>query len=123
MHKIKAFILTLLYFVAMIRPAQPVLNYILNYDYIVNVLCINRDKPKLNCNGKCYLMKMIEDKQAEKPFDKRAFQMELYPIGFISILNLEFKKVSFYKNTIYSYIDIYNILISRNFDKPPQSFS
>jgi hypothetical protein len=27
------------------------------------VLCENRDKPKLNCNGKCYLAKILKQQQ------------------------------------------------------------
>ncbi|HUM47673.1 MAG TPA: hypothetical protein PLD84_12160 [Chitinophagales bacterium] len=31
----------------------------LNQAYIAKVLCVNRDKPKLHCDGKCYLMKEL----------------------------------------------------------------
>jgi hypothetical protein len=31
----------------------------INYDYISKVLCINKDKPELKCNGKCHLMKEL----------------------------------------------------------------
>lgn len=44
-----------LYLLALIQPALPVLDYLINYDYIVSELCENRDKPILTCNGKCYL--------------------------------------------------------------------
>lgn len=37
----------------------PVLDYMANYDYIVNTLCENRDKPELECNGKCHLSKEL----------------------------------------------------------------
>ncbi len=46
----------------MIQPALPVLDYLLNYNYIVNELCENRNKPILACNGKCYLEKQVEQK-------------------------------------------------------------
>ena len=46
---------SLLYVLAMIKPLLPVLEYYANYDYIANELCINKDKPYLECNGKCYL--------------------------------------------------------------------
>jgi hypothetical protein len=36
----------------------------LNQDYIVSSLCVNRDKPQLHCNGKCYLLRKL--KQAEE---------------------------------------------------------
>jgi hypothetical protein len=31
----------------------------INQAYIAKVLCINRDKPQMHCDGKCYLMKEI----------------------------------------------------------------
>ena len=43
-------------------------DYILNKDFIVRVLCINREKPAMHCDGKCYLKKKI--KQAEKSEQK-----------------------------------------------------
>ncbi len=32
----------------------------LNQDFISKVLCINVDKPEMNCNGQCHLMKTLE---------------------------------------------------------------
>ena len=42
--------------------------YELNKTYISTILCENRDKPKMECNGKCYLKKKIKqaDKQEQK---------------------------------------------------------
>lgn len=44
-----------LYLLALVGPVLPVLDYVINYNYIVSELCVNRDKPVLACNGKCYL--------------------------------------------------------------------
>lgn len=41
------------------KPMWPVLDYLANYDYIVNTLCENRDKPEMECNGKCHLSKEL----------------------------------------------------------------
>ncbi len=49
-----------IYILAIVQPALPVLEYMLNYNYIVSELCENRDKPILTCNGKCYLEKQVE---------------------------------------------------------------
>lgn len=40
-----------------------VADYLLNKEYIAKVLCVNRDKPQMKCNGKCHLNKQLE-KQA-----------------------------------------------------------
>ena len=65
----------------------------LNQNYIASKLCENRDKPRLHCNGRCYLMKKIkqaEDKQnnAEQQSQKNLLQ-EAYcesrtPLKFFS---------------------------------------
>jgi len=49
-----------LYLLVLVQPALPVLEYLVNYDYIVSELCENRDKPILTCNGKCYLGDQVE---------------------------------------------------------------
>lgn len=49
-----------LYLLVLIQPALPVLEYLINYDYIVSELCENRDKPVMTCNGKCYLSDQVE---------------------------------------------------------------
>ncbi len=48
-----------LFLISLIRPVLPVYDYFLNYNYIVNVLCVNKDKPEMHCDGKCYLKKEL----------------------------------------------------------------
>jgi len=59
-----------LYLLVLVLPAVPVLEYMINYNYIVNELCENRDKPLLTCNGKCYLMDQVE-KQLQLDTDQQ----------------------------------------------------
>ncbi|HEY0177447.1 MAG TPA: hypothetical protein VGC08_13780 [Pedobacter sp.] len=44
----------------------------LNQDYIVSELCINRNRPELHCNGKCYLKRKL--KQAEQKEKNRGLE-------------------------------------------------
>ncbi|UFH56641.1 hypothetical protein [Spirosoma sp. KNUC1025] len=37
--------------------------YQVNKDYIARVLCENRDKPQLHCDGQCYLAKKLKAQQ------------------------------------------------------------
>ena len=49
----------------------------LKRDYIAKNLCINRLKPSLHCNGKCFLMKKLkeaEQKQRDQMPDLKNFQ-------------------------------------------------
>ncbi|WP_343611881.1 hypothetical protein [Chryseobacterium oranimense] len=41
------------------RPLIPLVEYAVNYNYISTVLCINKSKPELHCNGKCYVSKEL----------------------------------------------------------------
>lgn len=40
-------------------------DFAINQDYISKTFCVNKDKPMLNCNGKCYLAQKLKE-QAEK---------------------------------------------------------
>lgn len=75
----------------LVKPLWPVAEYIMNYDYIVNVLCENKDKPELQCDGKCYLAQMLaeESKQNNKnPFGDEQSKMEIQHFVFFQSLSL-----------------------------------
>ncbi len=37
-----------------------------NVDYIIETYCVNKERPELDCNGKCYLMERLNTAAAEK---------------------------------------------------------
>jgi len=81
----------------MLRPIQPYVEYVLNQDYIAEFLCINKEKPELQCNGNCHLVKEIEKQQESNPLTSLRVSLENYPIGFVNIL-----KISLYDSLIVS---------------------
>lgn len=36
--------------------------YELNKEYITEMFCINKSRPELNCDGKCFLMQKLQEK-------------------------------------------------------------
>jgi hypothetical protein len=44
----------------LIIPVIPVIDYLVNKDYIAKNLCINKDKPKSCCKGKCHMVKQLQ---------------------------------------------------------------
>jgi len=58
------------------KPVLPVLEYIVNYDYIVKELCVNKAKPEMHCNGKCHLMKELAKaaEQQKQESDRKSLQ-------------------------------------------------
>ncbi|MDP5231457.1 MAG: hypothetical protein NWQ38_13780 [Cellulophaga sp.] len=93
----KSTIVILLTLIMLFKPLWPIVEYVVNYDYIVNVLCENKDKPKLNCDGKCYLAKQLakeRNENGENPFEQRQTSIEqVHPICFQSIIVFVFPEL------------------------------
>ena len=54
----------------------------LNKEYIAAKLCVNRDKPQMHCNGKCYFMKKIKQAEQKENADSRQAQKNLFQEAF-----------------------------------------
>lgn len=53
------------------RPVMPYIQYAIFKDYIAKNLCINRDKPRSCCQGKCYLEKQVKKTNETHDTDTR----------------------------------------------------
>jgi len=63
LHRILAYILL---FSLHIQPLYIVsigIDFVVNNEYIREMLCINKEQPELSCGGTCYLMKQINDSE------------------------------------------------------------
>jgi len=60
-----AFLLSLVLLFPTITKAWLLADFIIHQKEIAEKLCENKDKPKLQCNGKCQMMKSL--KKAEEP--------------------------------------------------------
>ncbi len=58
-RKLRFFISIFIIFTIALRPVLPLINYAVNYDYIVKNLCENRNIPQSTCKGKCYVAKEL----------------------------------------------------------------
>ena len=106
---------------AMLRPIAPFVEYAINKDYIVEFLCINKEKPEMQCNGKCHLYKEVEKQQEETPVSLE-ISLKEYPIGFVKILKLQPKKgITSNSKENHSYSKNYNYLFSEVVFHPPIS--
>ncbi|RFN58151.1 hypothetical protein [Marixanthomonas ophiurae] len=68
---------------SILRPLVPYFEYVVDYDYIANVLCINKDEPEMQCNGKCHLtQELSKANEATNPNNKSIPHIEFdkYPI-------------------------------------------
>lgn len=49
-----------------VSPWGTIAYFHLNRDYIAKVLCENRQRPELKCNGKCYLARKLKEQEDNK---------------------------------------------------------
>ena len=107
-----------------LKPVFPVVDYVVNYDYITKVLCENKAKPELKCNGKCHLMKELAI-QAEKDTplqnNKKITSSEFEVLFFQEIASIQFTQVFIHDTSINldHYSNQYFHLNSSNVFHPP----
>jgi hypothetical protein len=68
-------------------------NFTINRKYIIENFCINKDKPELACNGKCFLMqKMNAEKERQESLPAFTFNKDfgVYISPSFEISEIEF---------------------------------
>ncbi|XOV67626.1 MAG: hypothetical protein ACFHU9_00370 [Fluviicola sp.] len=69
-----------------------VLDWKINQDRITEKYCENKDKPMMNCNGKCYLSKQLEKMEQQENKERGEFpcpEKAIEKAEFISFINDE----------------------------------
>jgi hypothetical protein len=99
-----------------------------NYEYITTVLCENKDKPKLQCNGKCHLIKeLAKAAETEKPIssDKKGYSpiQEILFLNKISSFRLVACSCSKQEKNKSMYLDLYSYLKTNSVFHPPTYIS
>ncbi len=108
----------------LIKPVFPVIEYVVNYDYISKVLCENKAKPMMHCNGKCHLMKELakaSDAENPKSSDKKGSTQPTEVLFFEELKDFKISTVytSNIKKTNQSYSNLYFYLNSDAVFRPP----
>ncbi len=111
----------------LLKPFWPVVDYAVNYDYIVNFICENRDKPELQCNGTCYLTKELAEEASDadaNPLSNNQIKYEwsqvvyVEPISDFNLNGIELLSVKTIPVGLDQRVD--SKLYSFNIPKPPQ---
>ena len=80
-----------------------VFSFKVNQDYIAKVLCINRAKPEMHCDGNCILMQRIkaaeENEQREVPQKVKEQKEALYCLEIAICLSFQANTVFLAKET------------------------
>jgi len=105
------------------RPLVPLVEYAVNYDYISEVLCVNKSNPELHCNGKCYLSKEIaktndtDSSPLNKTKNSGQKLLDIYVLPEITAINKS--ENAFFLNPDFLYKTAYSFLFLKSIFKPP----
>lgn len=113
----------LLAFYMLFKPIIPFVEYAAFYDYIKNELCINKDKPELQCNGKCHLKKeLAKASDTENSKDKNhssSFESQVVFFQQIYTNALDTFVVNFKEKVTTSYLNSYKFNFIDSIFHPP----
>ncbi len=122
-NQVLAIFFYMLYLLAMMKPIMPLLEYYANYDYIATVLCENRDKPILECNGKCYLQSQIEKNNFKSSQEHNSsvplISLDDYPVSPIDEFSYKIIDLKEFKIQTFSPSKTISIGIFNTLFKPP----
>ncbi len=105
-------------------------NWKINQELITQKYCVNKDKPMLHCDGKCYLMKKmnqldLEEKQERQKFPFPSQKLEQVETPFLPVdFKFELKALNINQiannNQFASSEDLYQFDFKKNCFQPPQ---
>ncbi|WP_264510993.1 hypothetical protein [Flavobacterium sp. N1719] len=121
--KVKQSVLIIV-FLLVFKPVFPVVDYFLNYEYIAKVLCENKAKPELKCNGRCHLMKQLakasETEKSEQKDKKSNVKVEWeIPFVLTEVESVRIPIEPLYYIPIPSYSNQYSYTLNTTFFHPP----
>ncbi|MVM30816.1 hypothetical protein GO755_12310 [Spirosoma sp. HMF4905] len=79
-------------------------HYQLDKDYIARVLCENRNKPQLHCDGQCYLAKQLKAQQEKQ--DKETTER---------VQNSPVIQLFYQAGFLFQFIPVWKLLLSAGF--------
>lgn len=105
-----------------VRISFTYLHYYADPSGFIEKLCENKDRPELNCNGKCYLMKVLNQKKQskEKPSEEITYK-EITLFVEKAPEKPTFAVQVFDVNELPYYINYYSFLIGESLLDPPQA--
>ncbi len=89
MKELFAYILLVLFAAMSLQQAAVAAVFFSNQDYVTEKFCVNKDKPELNCKGKCHMKNMLVQ-TAEKETQNAQLNVEVMIPVFFCESTIEF---------------------------------
>ncbi len=95
--------------------------YYLDPEGFTEMLCENKDKPELECNGKCYLKKIVNKEQQENKAPLSEIEYKDLLLIVQDRKEIIFNAVTMVKNYFDTYANSYKYLLVSKLFHPPQN--
>lgn len=89
MRSLKAILLLKIYLIGLFAPFYTLVNFAIYQEEITEEFCENKDKPKLECNGKCHLSKVLANQPTEEDEESSTFPLLEYPLGKVECITVK----------------------------------
>ena len=86
----------------------------------IEKLCKNKDKPELQCNGKCHLKKVTESSSKESKEPTRLIDFKEILLYSAKPFEYSFNKIFYQKKISSEYVNLYSYIGLKNCFHPPQ---
>lgn len=87
----------------------------------IEKLCENKDKPELQCNGKCHLKKLVDNNTNNDKEPVKAVNLKDITLFVVEFMKYDFNSVSFKNVQLGSYNNLYAFSLIDSLDRPPQT--
>ena len=85
----KAILLLNIYLIGLFAPFYTLVNFAIYQEEITDEFCENKDKPKLACNGKCHLSKVLANQLVEEDQELSTYPSLEYPLGKVERITIK----------------------------------
>ena len=113
------------YLFATLKPVFPYIEYAVNYEHISTELCVNKNNPEMECQGKCHLQKQIvENENPEKGPALPNFKKDVKDYYLPSENSIKLENTSQFGNELLlcTNLQISNGFLADVFDPPDSLF-
>ena len=121
-RNLTALFLVLLYGIALIKPAMPLIDYYTKLDAYLEQ-CINKDRPDLQCKGQCILMQKIKalNGEADTPVPPSPVKINLqdYPVAIIEVDHLGLANILSDQNQVAFKVPVFPVGYRTDIFRPP----
>lgn len=121
LSKILSFLLTSIIIFNSLQVSLTYAYYNIDTVGFIEKLCENKDKPELQCNGKCHLKKLVDNNTNNDKEPVKAVNLKDITLFVVEFMKYDFNSVSFKNVQLGSYNNLYAFSLIDSLDRPPQT--